>query len=33
MKFDKKEDMMKYIECTFTLEMYRDLLQSKGFIE
>jgi len=33
MKFDKKEDLMKYIECTFTLEMYRDLLQSKGFLE
>ncbi len=29
MKFDKKEDLMKYIECTFTLEMYRDLVQSK----
>lgn len=33
MKFDKKEDLMKYIQCTFTLEMYRDLLQSKKFLE
>jgi len=33
MKFDKKADLMKYIECTFTLDMYRDLLQSKGILE
>lgn len=32
MKFDKKDDLMAFIECTFTKEMYFDLLKRKGVI-
>jgi len=32
MKFDKKDDFMAFIECTFTKEMYFDLLKRKEVI-
>jgi len=33
MKFDKKSDLMKFIECTLSGEDYYEILVSKGFAE
>jgi hypothetical protein len=33
MKFDKKSDLMKFVECTLSDEDYYEILVSKGFAE
>lgn len=30
MRFERKDELIQYIACTYTLEMYRDLLKKKG---